>query len=207
LFINKEVFRVESLRKLPRVLQRLTETALILVAVATVVVLIAVAVTDIGLDIPIQFTPDPDAYTLTSDSWGSGTILDGQGLTRFENRDGGLVALFLIAVLVYSVPAVLLLGLLRRFLRAVADGNPFTRENALAMRWIGLIVIIFGLVVQALQSVAAVVAMNTLTTEGIHIEARLTPDFAVVFVGLVVLVLAEAFVHGTNLQADADLTI
>ena len=198
---------METTQRLPRILQRLVEAAMVLVAMVTVIVLIAVAVTDGGLGVPIQFSLDPDTHSVTSESWGTGTVVDGQGVARFSHRSASLVVLFVGAVLTYSVPIVVLLFLLRRFLRAVADGRPFARENAIVMRWIGLIVIVFGVVAQALQSTSAVIAMNTFATEGIHLEASLVPDFALVFTGLVVLVLAEAFRYGSELQAEADLTV
>lgn len=198
---------MEETPKLPRIMQRLAEIGLAVVAVAAVVALVAVAIGEGGLDIPIQYRPDTDSYAITSDSWGSGTIIDSEGFARFESRDAGLAALFVTAVLVYSIPLAIVLFLLRRFLRAAADGHPFTKANALTMRWIGVVVIVFGLLAQGMRSIATVVAMNTLATEGIHIEAKLTPDVAVVFMGLVIVVIAEAFRYGTRLQADADLTI
>lgn len=192
---------------LPRILQRLTEVTIVVVLAITGFVVIATMVTDAGLDMPIEFTPDVGSYTIASDSLGSGTILDAVGTARFEDRDAALTVAYLSGVLVYMVPSVALLALLRRFLRHIADGKPFERDNALVLRWIGLIIIGFGVLAQSLRMLMVVVAMNTLTTEGIHLEARLDPDLTVVFIGLVVLVIAEAFRRGTQLQSDVDLTV
>lgn len=198
---------MSSPNRLPAVLERLTGIAIVLVVLVSVVVLVAAFFTDGGLDLPVQFAPEPESHSVTSDAWGQGTIHDATGLVRFEERDAALVSLSVANTLFYMVPAIALLFLLRRFLRTLASGEPFVGENARTLRWIGSIAIVFGLVAEGLQTTMAVAAMNSFATEGVHLEARFVPDLSVVFIGLVLLAVAEAFRRGTDLQADSDLTI
>lgn len=198
---------MSSANRLPKVLQRLTEVAIAVTIVAAVVVFVATVLADTPLDAPIQFTPDEATYTLASDTWGSGTILDAVGVARFAERSASLFALWSAAVLVYAVAAITLLVLLRRILQSVAAGTPFVEGNASRIRAIGILIPVFGFLIQALQWATALVTMNTVVAEGLHIEASLTLNLTYLFIGLVVVALAEVFRYGSHLQADVDLTV
>lgn len=202
-----EVEAVPAANRFPKALQRITEVALAVTIVVAVVVFVATAFADGPLDAPIQFTPDDDTYTLASDAWGSGTILDAVGMARFNERSPSLIALWGAAVLVYAVSAITLLVLLRGILQSVAAGTPFVEGNARRIRAIGILIPAFGLLIQALQWATELVTMNTVAAEGLHIEASLTLNLTYLFIGLVVVALAEVFRYGSHLQADADLTV
>lgn len=202
-----EVKVVSSASRLPRALQRLTEVAIAVTIIVAAVVFVAMAFSDAPLDAPIQFTPDQDTYTLVSDGWGSGTIVDAAGMARFTERSASLVALWGAAVIVYAASAIILLVLLRSILRTVAAGTPFVEGNARRIRAIGILIPAFGLLIQALQWATALVTMNTVVADGLHIKASLTLNLTYLFIGLVIVALAEVFRYGSLLQADADLTV
>lgn len=198
---------MQTTSRLPKALQRITEVAIALIAVVTLLVLIAVVFTGEGLDVPVQFTPNEDTYELSSDDWGSATILSSEGLARFDQRDLSLVAVFTTAVVVSSVPWLIVLILLRKIFQTMAAGHPFADQNAPRIRWIGILVIVFGVLTQLIQWTATWLAMNTLDASGLHLETRISPDLAIVFVGLVIIALAEVFAHGSRLQTESDLTV
>ena len=118
-----------------------------------------------------------------------------------------MVALWGAAVLVYAASAIILLVLLRSILRTVAAGTPFVEGNARRIRAIGILIPAFGLLIQALQWATALVTMNTVVADGLHIKASLTLNLTYLFIGLVIVALAEVFRYGSLLQADADLTV
>lgn len=202
-----EVEAVSRTNRLPRVLQRLTELGIAVTIVVAVVVLVATAFADAPLDAPMQFTPDEDTYSLTSDAWGSGTILEAAGTVRFTESSASLVTLWVAAILIYAASAIALLALLRSILQAVAAGTPFVERNARRIRAIGILIPVFGLLIQALQWATALVTMNTVAAEGLHIRASLTLNLTYLFIGLVIVALAEVFRYGSHLQTDADLTV
>ena len=198
---------MQTTSRLPRALQRITEVAIALIAVVTLLVLLAVMLTGEGLDVPVQFTPNEDSYELSSDEWGTATILTSEGLARFEQRDPSLVVLFMTAVVVASVPWLIVLIQLRKIFQTMAAGDPFADQNAPRIRWIGILVIVFGVLTQLIQWTATWLAMNTLDASGLHLETRISPDLTIVFVGLVIIALAEVFRHGSRLQTESDLTV
>ena len=193
--------------RLPKVLQRLTEVAIAVTILAAVVVLLVTAFADVPLDAPVEFTPDEDTYSLSSDAWGSGTILEAVGTARFTERSASLVALWAAAVLTYAVSAITLLVLLRRILQSVSAGTPFVEANARRIRAIGNLIPVFGLLIQALHWATALVTMDTVAAEGLHIRASLSPNLTYLFIGLVIIALGEVFRYGSQLQADVDLTV
>jgi hypothetical protein len=195
------------MHKLPRVLQRLTEAAILGVVLLAVFVLVGSLFTPSGLDIPVRFTPDSTVYSITSSAWGAGTILDSVGTVRFDNPDGALEILYAIAVVVYLAVVGIVLVLLRRLLRSIANGNTFTRESAISLTWIGATVALFGVVEPAVQTLTTSIAANNMIVQGIELSQRFSLNLTAIFSGLIILVLGEAFRHGAALQADADLTV
>lgn len=193
--------------RLPKTLQRLTEIGIAITAVVAVVLLLAVVFTDSALETPMEFTPGEDTYSLSSEAWGTGTILDAVGVVRFTDKSAAFVALSAAKVLTFAAASLTLLVFLRRILQTLSAGTPFVDANAHRIRAIGILIPAFGFLIQGLHWASSLVVMDTVTAEGLHIEARLTLNLTYLFIGLVIVAIAEAFRYGTHLQADADLTI
>jgi len=193
--------------RLPKILQRLTEIGIAITAVVAVIFLLAIVFTDSALETPMEFTPDEDTYTLTSESWGTGTIHDAVGVVTFTDKSATIIALSAAKILAYAAASLALLVLLRRILQTLSTGTPFAEPNANRIRAIGILIPTFGFLIQGLHWATSLIVMDTVAAEGLHIEARITLNLTYLFIGLVIVALAEAFRYGTHLQADADLTI
>jgi hypothetical protein len=202
-----EVEVMSTSNRLPKTLQRLTEIGIAITAVVAVVLLLAVVFTDSALETPMEFTPGEDTYSLSSEAWGTGTILDAVGVVRFTDKSAAFVALSAAKVLTFAAASLTLLVFLRRILQTLSAGTPFVDANAHRIRAIGILIPAFGFLIQGLHWASSLVVMDTVTAEGLHIEARLTLNLTYLFIGLVIVAIAEAFRYGTHLQADADLTI
>ena len=198
---------MSTTNRLPRILQRLTEIGIAITAVVAVVFLVAVVFTDSALETPMEFTPDEDTYSLSSEAWGTGTIHDAVGIVDFTDKSAAYVALSAAKVLAYAAASLALLVLLRRILQTLSAGTPFVDTNADRIRAIGILIPAFGFLIQGLHWATSLMVMDTVTAEGLHIEARLTLNLTYLFIGLVIVALAEAFRYGTHLQTDADLTV
>lgn len=105
--------------------------------------------------------------------------------------------------------ALVLLALhqLRRIFQRVRDGAPFDGQNALRMRWLGLLLLAFALfkgiaeLATSLAVGAGLVSGDLTVTTGLHI------NMFVVFVALVLVALAEVFRRGTELEDEQSLVI
>ena len=193
--------------RLPKILQRLTEVG-IAIAAAIALLLPAVTVfTDVDPGTLIEFTPDEGAYSLTSDAGGSGTITNATGVVTFTKTTAMFRVLTATRILLYAAASIALLILLRGVLVTVAKDEPFARHNTNRIRAIGILIPVFAFAVQALNWTTSLIAMDSVNAQGLHIEANLSPNLTYLFIGLVVVALAEIFQYGTSLQTDADLTI
>ena len=193
--------------RLPRVLQRLTEVAIVLVALAATLLIGASLFASESFDFPVQYTPDIDAYEVVHESWGDGTIMSSEGIIRFSEGDARSSVIMISTALVLAGPAIVILLALRQVLKSVADGAPFADANGPRITLIGIMVIIWGLVGQAAQTLATWMVMDESAASGLHLETNIRPNLTIVFLGLVVLALGEVFRKGTRLQSDADLTV
>jgi len=198
---------MSTTNRLPKILQRLTEVGIGVTALVAIVFLLAAVFTDSALETPMEFTPAEDTYSLTSEAWGTGTIHDAVGVARFTERSATLVALSTAKILAYAAASLVLLVLLRNTLKTLSAGTPFVDANVDRIRAIGILIPVFGFLIQGLHWATSLVAMDTVAAEGLHIEASLTLNLTYLFIGLVIVALAEVFRYGSHLQTDADLTI
>lgn len=104
----------------------------------------------------------------------------------------------------HMVLIALFLGQLRGVLRTLQGGSPFVADNAIRIRNLGLLV--FG---YELLRILTVVFYADPFIERSHanVATSITPDFAYVFFGCLLLVLAAVFKQGTDMQAELEHTV
>jgi len=89
----------------------------------------------------------------------------------------------------------------------IRDKTPFVPANAARIRWVGLAVIIGSLAMSAIVFVENAWARANLTVPGVTFDVLPNIDFGTIFYGLIILVIAEVFRAGTQLDEDQSLTI
>ncbi len=114
----------------------------------------------------------------------------------------GISLIVILAFVAYTLAQ--LQGVLRTLVR---DKTPFVPANAARIRWLGLAVIIGSLFVSAIVFVENTWARANLNLPGVTFDALPTIDFGTIFYGLIILVIAEVFRAGTQLDEDQSLTI
>lgn len=206
---------VEKMNKrLPRLLRGLTTFSIVLLAAAAIL-MVVLAVFLIGGDgssspdlaVPIQFSIDENAYTLTSDSWGDGTVGRVSGEAQFDETGVGLAIAAGATIIAGLAAAFVVLILLRRIFTTMMVGTPFLPENVLRIRWLGWIVIVAAIVEQFIKVGLGLLVLNNVDSTGLDIDYRFDLNLAALFLGLIILALSEVFRHGMNLQAESDLTV
>ena len=200
--------------RLPRLLRGLTTVSIGLLAAATVAMIVfatfLTGTDEAGsahLAVPIQFSIDSDAYSLTGDGWGDGTISRASGEAYFEDPGPALTIAAAGTIVAGLAAAFIALILMRRIFGTMIVGTPFIPENARRIRWLGFMVIGAAVVEQVIDIGLGLLVLDNVSSAGLDIDYRFDLNLAAVFVGLIILALAEAFRYGTSLQADADLTV
>ena len=105
---------------------------------------------------------------------------------------------------------VLFVGLrkLRAIFRTLKEGDPFVAENAARIRFLGFAVIAFELLYRGAEFwMYFAFVMNQFGIAGLELRPLFDLNFAVLFAGLVLLVLAEVFRVGTELRREQELTV
>ena len=201
--------------KLPRILKGLTTVGIGLLAVGVIAIIVLAVFfadgdsTDTSelIALPIQFTIDTDAYSLSGETWGAGEITRASGMAVFNDPGPGLAIAAAATVIAGAAAALFALVLLRRIFDTMTIGTPFLPENATRIRWLGFIAIGVAVVEQIIEIGLGLLVLDNVSSSGLDIDYHFDLNLGAVFVGLIVLALAEVFRHGTSLQADSDLTV
>lgn len=87
-------------------------------------------------------------------------------------------------------------------------GVPFAPDNAGRIRAMGLLVIISTIVKSVLFTVIGMLLADCVIVKGVELKARLgSLDLTGILLGLLILVLAEVFRYGAELQEERNLTV
>lgn len=94
---------------------------------------------------------------------------------------------------------------LRKIFATLTDGTPFLTTNATRIKMMGVTLLIWSVVQPLTESLVALSLLDRV--HGPEVNANIGLDFGIVFMGLVLLILAEIFRLGAELQEDHDLTV
>lgn len=161
-----------------------------------------------GLKVPVT-TLDSAATVHTS--WGAAQLIiqDARANLRMPIA---MLPWWLIAALwthAAAAFALVLLALhqLRRIFQRVRDGAPFDEQNALRMRWLGLLLLALALFKGIAELATSLAVRNGLPGSDLTVVTGLHINVFVVFVALVLVGLAEVFRRGAELEHEQSLVI
>ncbi|HUP40196.1 MAG TPA: DUF2975 domain-containing protein [Vicinamibacterales bacterium] len=182
---------------------------IIVIASALTVISLFIDIHGAEIDLPVSFHVNGRALPINAASLGiEAHIHDAHGSLKFRPPKGNLV-----------VPAVLLgvtvmlgivlwgLSQLKAVFRTLRDGQPFVAANAIRIRSVALIVIFGELARTALMFAANLYATTHFSASGLQFDAQPDLNFLAIIHGLIILVIAEVFRTGTQLDEDQSLTI
>ena len=152
-----------------------------------------------------------DSETTVRTAWGAARLVVGevQGDLRLpiEMLPWWLVGVLWSHAAVGIALALLSLHHLRRIFQRVRDGAPFDAQNALRMRWLGLLLLALALFESVGEFVTAQAVRGGILGAEIGVAAGPRVDMAIVFVALVLVALAEIFRRGAELETEQSLVI
>jgi Protein of unknown function (DUF2975) len=165
---------------------------------------------DAQLGADIWFDPVTDAWALEGGGGRAAEIIGGVGAVRFQRLPwpelAGLLAVSLLRTLLW-LPV---LYQLRKLLGALSVGRPFVRENADRLRRLGWTLIVVELALTILRLAEGLYVYLVWRSRQPALELwPLTADLPTtgLFVGVALLVAAEAFRRGAQLEEEQAFTV
>jgi hypothetical protein len=132
---------------------------------------------------------------------------EAQGTLRLETTDWYLIFISNLAKLLTAVGLAYLIYLLRSVIIAIQNGEIFTQQNVLRIRWLGYLVLIVAFVKAALEYFAGFELLNQLTIVEPPLSLPSPFEAEVILASLLILVLAQVWSYGLELERERALTV
>jgi hypothetical protein len=183
-------------------------SAMVLVAMPAIKVLAGGdGALEVGLPVPASVV-DAEATVLTR--WGEMRmeVEDVRGSFRMPVSvlPWSLFAVLWTYVAVCAGLTLLFLGHLRRIFEHVRRGVPFDAENAIHLRWLGVLLLGLAVITGVTELVTSLAVRSGLASDSIVVPT-LSIDVSLVFVALVLLVLGEIFRYGAELEDEQSYVV
>lgn len=160
--------------------------------------------------LPVPATVE-DADAIVHTSWGSARLEFEEVQAELSLPIGMLpwstFAFLWTHVAVLGALMLLFLHHLRRIFLRVRSGVPFDAENAVRLRWLGLLLIAMAVLGGIVEFVTALGVRSGLTSSTIAISTGFHVNGRTVFIGLVLIALAEIFRRGAELETEQSLVV
>lgn len=155
------------------------------------------------------FVPPRFMQEFTTDVFNLQTSFITLGFDQMTVQNPRTIALgFLGFALVMICFAAAIVRQLRGICANLRAGVPFAPDNAGRIRAMGLLVIISTIVKSMLFTVIGMLLKDYVLVKGVELKARLgSLDLTGILLGLLILVLAEVFRYGAELQEERNLTV
>ncbi len=127
----------------------------------------------------------------------------------FRTPEAGTMFIFQFTLIIPLLAiGLLIIYQLRKILNTISSGNPFSSENSSRIRVIGYAVIAASILNALLSYLVGLYFTTLIDLPGLELIVNIRlQDFAGVFVGVIIIILAEVFQHGARLQEEIDLTV
>jgi hypothetical protein len=129
------------------------------------------------------------------------------GVLMFETTSWDLIFISNAAKLITAIGLAYFFYLLRNVLKTIINGRPFGSENGFRIRRIAYLILFLGFIIPTADYIAANEILNRLP--GIFPELSLPSPFKIeiILASLLILLLAQVWSYGLELERDQALTI
>ena len=162
---------------------------------------------DMALGVDVWFNPTSVAWALEGDGSRAARIVHGVAAVRFQRLPWPDLTVLLAAAMLRLLLWLPVLQQLRRLLGALSRGRPFVGENADRLRKLGWTLILVELALATLRMAEGLYVAWQFERPGFELWPRLDLPVTALFVGAALLVAAEAFRRGAQLEEDQAFTV
>jgi len=134
-------------------------------------------------------------------------VEEAQGVLRLETTRWSFVLISNIAKLLTAIGIAYVVHLLRSVLQAILQGDPFAKENSVRIRRIGYLVLLIGFLYPTVQYIAANEILNQLPIADPTLSPTSPFQAEVILASLLILILAQVWSYGWELERERALTI
>jgi len=135
------------------------------------------------------------------------SIIEAEGMLRLETSNFSMILIANAAKVIGGIGLAYVFYLLRRIVKTIVEGNPFSAENSRHIRQLGYAVLLVGILWQAVHYFAAAEILRRLPDINPTLYPGPTFDPALILVSLLVLLLSHVWSYGLELERDRELTI
>ncbi len=129
-----------------------------------------------------------------------------QGILRLETHNWYYIFLSYFGKLLIALGLAFIFYLLRAVLKDILEGDPFSPENIVRIRWIGAMVLVMGFVRPTVEYIAANEILRGLQVQPLlTLPAPFNAEF--ILFSLLILLLAQVWSYGLELKRDQELTV
>jgi len=164
---------------------------------------------EVRLDWPVSIELDRDSYEIASDQLRveGGRLLEMSGELGLLSGSRGFLLAWLMLGGMWLAAILAVIYQLRALFKTLAAGTPFVRANVWRLRFIGTVIIAVEVFMALLRLLVSLYLRANVTTTGftVKIDFRFTAE--ILFVGFVLLVIAEIFRQGTEMREEQALTV
>jgi Protein of unknown function (DUF2975) len=161
----------------------------------------------IALVADVWFEPSPGDWALYGAGARAADLVDGVGRVRIQRLPWPELSVLLAAAMARTLLWLPILHQLRKLLGALRAGRPFVRENAARLRKLGWSVILVQLALTAIRFGEGLYVAERFQRPGLQLAPPVDLPTTGLFVGAVLLVAAEAFRRGAQLEEDQAFTV
>ena len=134
-------------------------------------------------------------------------LTNGEGRMHIENEDYNFIYFRLLSAFLDTLFYIFIIYLLRKIFFSLKTGEFFVKQNGIYIKKIAYAVLGLTLIPAFLNYLINIYIKKTLIIEGIIFKAQFEFDYGTVFLALLIFVIAQVFIRGTELKEDQDLTI
>jgi hypothetical protein len=137
----------------------------------------------------------------------SAFVEEAQGTLRLETTDRSIILISNLAKLLTAIGLAYVIYLLRSVLQAILQGEPFAPENTGRIRRIGYLVLVVGFLKAAVEYFAAREILIRLAIVDPPLSLPSPFEAELILASLLILVLAQVWSYGLELEREKALTI
>lgn len=148
-----------------------------------------------------------EAIATQEDSIHSLRIVNARGELRFLTSSWGLQFACNLGYLIGALVAMYVIYLIRSVLQEVAKGTPFGPKSAKRIRAIGLLFVLIGILGPIAEYVSARMVLARISTVDLALSPPLSLNSDAILAGLLIVILSQVWMYGSELAHEQALTI